>query len=134
MKSILILVREDMRTRLSEIVSDAGYRAIRANSADDVLALATSTAPDLVLMAIVMPEVNGLQTAARMRSLPGSKDIPIVLLGSVPPLGIEEEPLASLVSGYIGCDAPPEEFVTCIAKYARDSKLITPRLEATHDR
>jgi CheY-like chemotaxis protein len=124
MKSILIIVRDDMRTRFSDIVSDAGYRAITANSVDDALHLATSTSPDLVLLAIVMPELNGLQTAARMRSLPGSKDIPIVLLGSVPPLGIEEEPLASMVNGYLGWDAPAEELVACLTKYAPDAKLL----------
>lgn len=130
MKSILMIVREDMRTRLAEIFSDAGYRAITADSTDDALHLAISTSPDLVLLAIVMPEMNGLQTAARMRSLPGSKDIPIVLLGALPPLGIEEEPLASLVDGYLGWDAPAEDLLACVTKYARDSKRMSPDLEA----
>jgi CheY-like chemotaxis protein len=119
MKSILIIVREDMRTRFSDIVSDAGYHAITADSVDAAVHLATSKSPNLVLLAIVMPELNGLQTAARLRSLPVTRDIPIVLLGSLPPVGLDEEPLASLVDGYLEWDAPADELIACVTRYAR---------------
>lgn len=123
MKSILIIVREDLRTRFSEIVANAGYHVITADSSDAALQLAESISPDLVLLAIAMPHINGLQTAAQMRSLPGAKEMPIVLLGSMPPVGIEEEPLASLVNGYLGWDVPAEELVKCVAKFTGDSRL-----------
>jgi|SRR6266404_9771215 len=119
MKSILIVnSAPDAVDRFSDILSNAGYHVIAAESGESAIELAPTINPDLVLIAIVMPELDGLQTASRLRSLLGARACPIVLLGIVPPIGIDEKPLASLVDDYLNVDVPPDELLACVTKYA----------------
>lgn len=122
MKSILIVISgSELRHRFSDILSQAGYHVITAESGEGALELATSIRPDLVLMAIVMPKLDGLQTASRLRALVGAKSGPIVLLGTVPPLGIDQEPLASLVDDYLNLEIGSDELLACVARHAGSS-------------
>jgi len=119
MKSILIVISSsELRDRFSDILSQAGYHVITAASGEGALELATSVDPDLVLMAIVMPKLDGLQTASRLRALVGAKSRPIVLLGTVPPIGLDEQPLASLVDDYLNLNVGSEELLACVARHA----------------
>jgi CheY-like chemotaxis protein len=120
MKSILIVINApDVRGRFSDILSKAGYHVITAESAESAIEIAAAVQLDLVLMAIVMPKLDGLQTASRLRALSSSTCGPIVLLGTVPPIGIDEKPLASLVDDYLNLDVGADELLACVAKYAR---------------
>jgi len=65
-------------------------------------------------MAIVMPEGNGLVTAAKLRRLPEFSSLPIILLGSVPPIGMNDEPLSSLVNGYLNIDVPASDLLATV--------------------
>jgi CheY-like chemotaxis protein len=117
MKSILIVISApDLRARFSGILSQAGYRIIAAESGESAIELAKSVNPDLVLMAIVMPNLDGLQTASRLRAVL-SLPVPIILLGTVTPIGIDEKPLASLVNGYLNLDVSSEQLLTCVANH-----------------
>jgi CheY-like chemotaxis protein len=69
-------------------------------------------------MSIVMPDGNGLEVAARLRrSTNGEPLAPIILLGSVPPIGINEEPLASLVSGYLPVGVSPDDLLVAVRSH-----------------
>jgi twitching motility two-component system response regulator PilH len=119
MKSILIAISApDVRRHFSDIVSQAGYHVITAESGESAIEIAAAVQLDLVLMAIVMPKLDGLQTASRLRALSNPKSVPIVLLGTVPPIGIDEKPLASLVDDYLNLDVGADELRACVAKYA----------------
>lgn len=119
MKSILIVINDShLRDRFSEILSQAGYRVTAAESSEYAMELVTKVSPpDLVLMAIVLPNLDGLQTASRLRALLGSDSGPIVLLGTVPPIGIDEKPLASLVNDYLNIDVDSGELLACVTKH-----------------
>ncbi len=118
MKSVLIVAEPTKaRHRFSKTLSEAGYQVTEADTGESALIQAASSPPDLVLMTIVMPGLNGLQTSARFRSTPTLKSLPIVLLGSLPPLGINEEPLATMVDGYLGLEASAEELLAFVSRY-----------------
>jgi CheY-like chemotaxis protein len=118
MKSILIVGCTHERSwQLSETLSQAGYNVVTAESGESAIELVASAQPDLVLMAIVMGELNGLQTAARLRSRFGAQSAPIILLGSVAPLGINQEPLASMVEGYLNVNVSSDELLACVVKH-----------------
>ena len=66
MKSILIVISApDALGRFSEILSNAGYHVIAAESGEEAMELATSVYPDLFLIAIVMPTLANCIPAAR---------------------------------------------------------------------
>lgn len=123
MKSILIVISApDLLARFSEVLSKAGYHVITAESGECAIELAGSTNPDLALIAIVMRELDGLQTASRLNSLLGTRSCPIVLLGIVAPLGITEEPLASLVDDYLNLEVPSDELLACVTRHIGHSR------------
>lgn len=114
MPSILVVAANETRRRLVDILLGAGYSVAEAVSEEDVLKTMSSVSPDLILMAIVMPGTNGLEVAAKLRRNLSSESPPIVLLGSVPPIAINDEPLASLVSGYLNIDASSHDLLSTV--------------------
>lgn len=115
MKPILVVVAvTKLRRRLVDILADAGYVVAEADSGERALKLAHSVLPELILMAIVMPGLSGLEIASHLRRMLKSASPPVILLGSVPPIGINDEPLASLVSGYLNIDVSPHDLLAAV--------------------
>lgn len=118
MKSILIVTSAPtLRDRFSQILSSAGYHVIEVESGEAAIEAASSVHIDLVLMAIVMPKLNGLQTASRLRALSNPNTLRIVVLGTIPPIGIDENPLASLIDDYLNLDVGADELLACVARH-----------------
>ena len=72
-----------------------------AENGAEAVALAASEAPDLIVMDIRMPEMNGLDAAARIRQSPKTGAIPILAATAKAMPGDREKCLASGCSGYI---------------------------------
>jgi CheY-like chemotaxis protein len=111
----VLMVVGASQSHLPEILSQAGYKVVEAESGERALELAPFVSPDVILMAIVLPQLNGLQTAARLRKLLGPQTGSIILLGSLPPIGMDDEPLASLIDGYLSMDASPDDVLACVS-------------------
>ena len=120
MPSILVAADTESRRRLVDVLVGAGYSVAEADSGESVLKTVGSVSPDLILMAIVMPDTNGLEVAAKLRRNQNSASPPIVLLGSITPIGINDEPLASLISGYLDINVSPGDLLVMVR-----SKLAT---------
>jgi CheY-like chemotaxis protein len=114
MPSILVVAAPQPRQRLVNILREAGYLVVEADSEESALRIARSVSPKLILMAIIMPQGNGLEVAARLRRNSNGESPPIILLGSVTPIGIEEEPLASFVSGYLDLDVSSSDLLAAV--------------------
>ena len=80
-KRILIVDDEpDVLVLLGERLSKAGYDIIKATSGKDAIDTASKRMPDLIIMDIAMPGMDGSEAASVLRSDPKTKDIPIVFL------------------------------------------------------
>ena len=80
MKNAVILVVDDdalLRRSLSLQLEQAGYRTNTAASAEDALALAKRDRPDLVLLDVGLPGMDGLDVC---RTLRRESDVPIIML------------------------------------------------------
>ncbi len=80
-----ILVVDDSPTdrhHLSEMLAKKGYQVITAENAEDGIAKAKMSLPDLILMDVVMPGVNGFQATRTLSSDESTKRIPVVLCTS----------------------------------------------------
>ena len=114
MRSILVVAAIESRRRLADILFRAGYAVAEAESREGVLRTVRSGSPDLILMAIVMPDTNGLEVAAELRRNLNSNCPPVVLLGSITPVGINDQPLASLISGYLDINVSPDDLLLMV--------------------
>ncbi len=82
----------DHRALLAGMMQPLGFEVIEAAGGDEGVARALARRPDLILMDIVMPDLNGLDAIRRMRLLPGLRDVPIVAVSAS--AGAEDKRLA----------------------------------------
>lgn len=117
MSPILVVAAPDSRRRLVDILCRAGYTVAEADSGESAIESVRSIDPELVLMSIVMPDTSGLEVAARLRQFNDSDLPPIILLGSITPIGIDEEPLASLVNGYLDIGVSSDDLLAAVRSH-----------------
>ncbi len=78
-----ILVVDDSPTMLAgttKILASAGYDVIQAVNGTEAIEKAAKDNPDLILMDVVMPDMNGFQATRKITSTPETKHIPIIML------------------------------------------------------
>lgn len=73
----------DNRELLEVIFSAEGYVILSAASGEEALALAAREAPDLILLDIMMPHMDGYQTAAKLKGELLTRHIPILMLSAL---------------------------------------------------
>lgn len=116
---VKVLVVDDVamnRELIAAILEGAGFDVTEAESGRRAIALATETHFDIVLMDIMMPEMDGLETTARLRNLRGWDTVPIVgLSASVLPDQIQIY-LASGIDAFVPKPVDADELLATIRK------------------
>jgi CheY-like chemotaxis protein len=79
-KLLLVEDNEDNRIIYSTVLRHIGYTVIEAQDGVQAIALARSELPDLILMDISLPEVDGWEATRILRADPATRDIPIIAL------------------------------------------------------
>ncbi len=80
---ITILVVDDSRTvvaAFTKVLAQAGFRVIAATNGEEGVARAKAQLPDLILMDIVMPGLNGFQATRQIRRAETTSHIPIIIV------------------------------------------------------
>ncbi|MDP8229658.1 MAG: response regulator [Candidatus Gorgyraea atricola] len=101
-KKILVIDdEEDMQKLLKVRLEQESFQVVTAGDGDIGLKTAEQELPDLIILDIMMPKVDGFSCLKDIRKLPKTKDIPILMLS-----GKEEEKVRDLfafqkISGYI---------------------------------
>jgi CheY-like chemotaxis protein len=115
-----ILVVEDNDTNMyliKFILEKSGYEVIEAREGAVGVELAVKEKPDLVIMDIRLPDIDGLEATKRIRASKGNHKIPIVAITSFAMAGDREEALAAGCTDYIEKPINPDTFVAEIEKY-----------------
>jgi len=118
MKKILVI--EDNETNLYLIrymLEKNGYAVIEAKGGISGVELALKEKPDLLLMDIQLPDIDGLDATRRIRASEADGEIPIIALTSYAMVGDRETALAAGCTGYIEKPINPETFIAEIEKY-----------------
>jgi two-component system KDP operon response regulator KdpE len=77
-KKILVVDDEAAQLRLTEqVLAGKGYEVIKAGSAQEAMRLVYERKPDLVLLDVMMPEIDGWQTCRLLREV---SDVPVIML------------------------------------------------------
>jgi len=102
------------------------YHVRAANSGENALRVATSEPrPDLILLDVMMPEMDGYTVLERLRKNPATVDIPVIFVTALTDLDDEERGLAKGAADYIGKPIKPALLLARVrtqleAKQARD--------------
>ena len=100
----LVLIVEDNPRNLKlvrDLLDYAGYRTLGVSNAEDGIELARSRRPDLVLMDVQLPGMDGVEALSRLRAEPGGGEIPIVALTAFAMKDDRERFLAAGFDAYI---------------------------------
>ena len=73
---------QDLRRVLMLALTDEGYTVRAAPNGRDALALLESWRPDVILLDLMMPEMDGCTFRARQLATPGSEDVPVIVLSA----------------------------------------------------
>ncbi len=91
----------DNRTLIRRVLMVEGYIVIEAGSATEALRLLNNEHPDLILMDINMPDIDGYTLTSKIRNMTGFEGIPIVALTANVMRGDREKSLEAGCDGYI---------------------------------
>jgi two-component system cell cycle response regulator DivK len=98
-KRILVVEdQEDLRGVLRDLLTSSGYEMLEAGDGQAGVDKATAEKPDLILMDIQMPVMNGYDATRTIKADPDLKPIPVVAISSFAMKGDEEKARAA------GCD------------------------------
>lgn len=122
MKKILIIEDNEQNRYLATFLLEARhYEVLHAVSGSLGIDLATRTHPDLILLDIQLPGMDGHAVARALKSDPVLKIIPIVAVTSYAMVGDREKIMAAGAEGYLEKPINPDTFVTDI-----ESFILTP--------
>ena len=114
-----ILVVEDNENNLyliTFILEKKGYKVIAARTGEDGIEMALKDRPDLILMDIQLPGIDGLETTRRIRASKTGNDVPIIALTSYALVGDREQVMNAGCTGYIEKPINPETIMGEIDK------------------
>jgi diguanylate cyclase (GGDEF)-like protein/PAS domain S-box-containing protein len=100
----ILIVDDDAQNRrlLAVLLRPEGYRTFGAASGEEALAAVSECPPDLILLDIMMPGLDGYQVASILKANPATSNIPIIMVTAC----------ADRVARLAGLDAGAEEFLT----------------------
>jgi two-component system, cell cycle response regulator DivK len=113
---ILIVEDNDKNMKLArDVLQVKGYRTLEADSAEAGLPLATARKPDLVLMDIHLPGMNGIEALKKLRASPETSRIPVLAFtASVMPQD-RKEIMGAGFDGFVSKPINLKEFIASIA-------------------
>jgi CheY-like chemotaxis protein len=97
-----VLIAEDdrlLRTAATTALRRAGFEVLDAEDGERAVALAAAERPDLILLDLVMPKLDGFTALTRLRSDPATRDIPVIVLSN---LGTEQDQRGAGAAGAVG--------------------------------
>jgi two-component system, cell cycle response regulator DivK len=117
-KRILVVEdQEDNRTILRDLLSNVGYELIEAVDGVDGVAMAERERPDLILMDIQLPVVDGYQATQRIKANPKLRAIPVIAVTSYALSGDEEKARAAGCDGYVTKPFSPRELLARVREF-----------------
>ena len=119
----LVLIVDDNRMNLKlarDLLQASGFRTLEAESGARGIALATEHLPDVILLDLRLPDMQGTDAALALAGVAQTARIPIVVLSAVPFEGDGEWLLAAGFAGYLEKPISVREFPEQVRRYCTD--------------
>ena len=105
---------EDNRRIVRDLLTSAGYELLEAADGPSGVAMAASHSPDLILMDIQLPGLDGYEATRRLKSDPATGHIPIIAVTSYALPGDEAKTRAAGCDGYIAKPFSPRQLLAMV--------------------
>jgi len=122
-KTILVVDdNEDSRDLVKKILKKHNYQVIEAVDGEEAIAKAIAYRPDLILMDISIPKIDGYEATRRLKERPDFKDTPIIAFTAHAMKGDQEKALEAGCNGYISKPINVREFPEQIKVYLKENE------------
>ena len=115
-----ILIVDDNETNrdiLEARLTANGYEVLHAGDGEEALAAAKQHRPDLILLDVMMPKLDGFEVCRRLKADPALKAIPIIVVTSYALSGDEDKARASGCDAYVAKPYSPRQLLAKIREY-----------------
>jgi two-component system cell cycle response regulator DivK len=117
-KRILVVEdQEDNRQILRDLLSSANYEMTEAENGQEALDAVAKERPDLILMDIQLPIMDGYEATRRIKGNPATKDIPIIVVTSYALSGDEGKARDAGCDAYVTKPYSPRQLLAKIREY-----------------
>lgn len=113
---------------LSYLLRSRHYEVLQAYNGRDGITLASEKKPDVILLDIQLPEINGYQVAQELRRKPELDPVPIIAVTSHAMAGDREKALGAGANGYIEKPIDPDNFINRMESYFSNDLLAKKQL------
>jgi two-component system cell cycle response regulator DivK len=114
--------QEDNRTILRDLLGMAGYELIEATDGEEGVKLAQQEKPDLILMDIQLPVIDGYEATRRIKGHADLKSTPIIAVTSYALSGDEAKARAAGCDGYVTKPFSPRDLLAKVRQYLPEKK------------
>ena len=124
-----ILIVDDTPANLSvllQCLGDAGYRVLVAEDGEEALDLVSQSVPDLVLLDVMMPGIDGFETCRRLRQNAATAELPVIFMTA---LTDTREKLAGFAAGAVDYITKPVQHEEALARVATHLQIRRLRRE-----
>lgn len=109
--------QEDNRIILRDLLTSAGYEVLEAVNGQDGVGLAESARPDLILMDIQLPVLDGYEATRRIKGNPLLASVPVIAVTSYALSGDESKSKAAGCDGYVTKPYSPRELLGTVRAF-----------------
>jgi len=119
MAKTILIVEDDPKnlTLFRDLLQVSGYKTIEAIDGKQGIELAKASKPDLILMDIQMPEMDGLEATRILKADATTSNIPVIALTAYAMEGDKERILGAGCDGYLAKPIDIKEFLKEVAEY-----------------
>ena len=118
MKRILVVEdTEDNRQIIRDLLTSAGYEMIEAVDGGQGVAMAAELKPDLILMDMQLPVLDGYEATRRIKADPALAHIPVIAVTSYALAGDEAKTKAAGCNGYVAKPFSPRQLLAKIREF-----------------
>jgi two-component system cell cycle response regulator DivK len=117
-KHILVVEdQEDNRQILRDLLGSVGYELTEAENGEEAIAAVTKRRPDLILMDIQLPVMDGYEATRRIKADPATKSIPIIVVTSYALSGDEAKARAAGCDAYVTKPYSPRQLLAKVREF-----------------
>jgi two-component system, cell cycle response regulator DivK len=117
-KCILVVEdQEDNRQILRDLLTNGGYDMIEAENGQDAITAAEASRPDLIVMDIQLPLLDGYEATRRIKADPALAHIPVIAVTSYALSGDEAKTKAAGCNGYVAKPFSPRQLLAKVREF-----------------
>jgi len=126
--SRILLVEDNDANRklMGEILEAAGHEVLMAVSGEDAVALATARLPDVVVMDMHMPGLDGFGATRRLRAQASTRSLPVLAVTAMAMRGDGERILAAGCDAYLAKPVSYRDLIAAVAALAAGEPVPAP--------